>query len=322
MNLALRLTGSSVRAAGAVSPRWGSAVVLPLFAHIEKPRAVHAEDAPTMSRARRRVVRIPGIERRGVDVQTYEWGAGDRTIVLAHGWNGRASQFSRMVRELIAEGYRVVAFDAPAHGETPGRHSYLVDWVDVFGALQQRHGAFDAIVGHSFGGLASLVGVAGGVDAARVVTIAAPADAELLLRQFQVMFAYSDAVSASLRERFARKYFPGDPDPFAWLSSVRRPLPAGTPLLVVHDDGDRVVPFAEAGRIVAAHPGAQLLVTSGLGHNRVLGADVVLDAVLDFLAEPGANPWPDGAAVAAAGGTARAAADAGDRGRHELAANV
>lgn len=283
MNLALTVTSSTIRAAGAVSPRWGSAVVMPLFAHIDKPRPVHPDDAPTMSRARRAVVRIPGITRRGVDVQTYEWGTGPRTVVLAHGWNGRGSQFSRLVRELVAEGYRVVAFDAPAHGETAGRHSFLVDWVDVLLTLQARHGSFAAIVGHSFGGLATLVGVAGGVDASRVVTIAAPADADLLLRQFQRTFAYSDAVSASLRARFASRYFPGDPDPFAWLSSVRRPMPAGTPLLVVHDERDRMVPFAESERIASAHPGAEVLVTSGLGHNRILGADVVLDAVLEFL---------------------------------------
>ena len=294
MNLALSLTGSTIRAAGAVSPRWGGAVVMPFFAHIDKPRPVHADDAPAMSRARRGSVRIPGIARRGVDVTTYEWGAGSRTVVLAHGWNGRASQFSPLVRELVGEGYHVVTFDAPAHGETPGRHSYLVDWVDVFSALQQRHGAFEAIVGHSFGGLATLVGVAGGVDAARVVTVSAPADADLLLQQFQRTFRYSDAISAALREQFAQRYFPGDPDPFAWLSSVRRPLPAHVPLLIVHDRGDRMVPFGEARRIAAAHPGATVLPTSGLGHNRILSADLVLDAVLGFVDSRTARPAPVG----------------------------
>jgi pimeloyl-ACP methyl ester carboxylesterase len=282
MNPALRLPGAAVHAAELISPRAGAAVALPLFAHVGRPRAVHADDAPTMSLARRRSVRIPGVDRRGVDVVVYEWGRGPRTIVLSHGWHGRASQFSALVRELVAEGYRVLAFDGPAHGDSGGRRAYLVDWLDVYAELQRRYGAFDAMIGHSFGGLATLVGVAEGVDAARVVTIAAPADADELFRGFQRMLGHSDAVRARLRERFASRFFPGDPDPFARLSAVRRPLPPGVPLLVAHDRGDRVVPFGEAERIAAATPGATVLTTVGLGHNRILAADVVLDAVVDF----------------------------------------
>ncbi|MBW9121194.1 alpha/beta hydrolase [Microbacterium trichothecenolyticum] len=286
MNLALTAAGASVRAAAALSPRWAAAVAMPLFGYVAKPRPVHADDEPTMLRARPRTVRVPGVDRRGVDVDTYEWGDGPRTVVLSHGWNGRASQFSMLVRELVAEGYRVVSFDAPAHGASGGRRTYLVDWLGVFAALQERHGAFEAMVGHSFGGLATLVGVAGGVDAARVVTIAAPADADLLLSQFQGMLGYPDAVATSMQELFARRYFPGEADPFAWLSSVRRPLPAGVPLLVAHDHGDRVVPFGEAGRIIAANHGSRLLATQGLGHNRILTDDAVLDAVLGHVRSP------------------------------------
>lgn len=286
MDAALAAAATAVRTAGAVSPRWGAAVGMPLFGRVAKPRPVHPGDGPTMSRARRGRVRIPGIDRRGADVDTYEWGEGTRVVVLAHGWDGRAAQFSRLVREFVVEGYRVVSFDAPAHGSSAGRRTYLVDWLDVFTVLQQRHGRFEAMIGHSFGGLATLVGAAGGTDAARIVTIAAPADADLLLRQFQGMLGYSDAVSAAMRERFASRYFPGERDPFAWLSTVRRPLPAAVPLLVVHDEGDRVVPFGESARIATANPGARLLATTGLGHNRILAADVVLDAVVDFVTSP------------------------------------
>lgn len=231
---------------------------------------------------------------------TYEWGRGPRTVLVAHGWNGRASQFATLVRELVAEGCRVVSFDAPAHGESGGRGTYLVDWLDVFTALEERHGRFDAIVGHSFGGLAALVGVARGLSADRVVTVAAPADADLLLAQFQGMLRYPESVTTEMRRLFASRYFPGDPDPYVWLSAVRRPLRAGTPLLVVHDEGDRMVPFAEASRIARANPGARTLATTGFGHNRVLSADAVLDAVLEFL---GVDLPPAGVETSSAGDT-------------------
>jgi pimeloyl-ACP methyl ester carboxylesterase len=289
MDLVRTAAAVSVGAAAAVSPRWGAAVALPIFGRVAPARAVRPDDEPTMWRARRGRVRIPGIDRRGTEIETYEWGSGSRTVLLAHGWDSRASQFAPLVRELVAEGYRAVAFDAPAHGASAGRRTYLVDWLDAIAALQERHGVFEAMIGHSFGGLATLVAAAGGVGTARVVTIAAPADADALLTQFQAGLGYSDEVSSYLRELFASRYFPGERDPFAWLSSVRRPVPVTVPMLIAHDRGDRLVPFTEAERIAAAHPWARLLETTGLGHNRILAADIVLDAVLEHLAAPAAS---------------------------------
>ncbi|WP_127819891.1 alpha/beta fold hydrolase [Microbacterium sp. CPCC 204701] len=115
------------------------------------------------------------------------------------------------------------------------------------------------------------------------MTVASPADAELLLAQFQTMLRYSDRVTREMTGRFARTYFPDDEDPFAWLSAVRRPLPSGTPLLVAHDERDGMVPFGEAARIADANPGATLLTTKGLGHSRILSTDVFLDPAIDFV---------------------------------------
>ena len=286
MNSALSMAAAAARTAGSVSPALGASIALSLFAHVSRPRPVAGDARYTMSTAVRSTVRIPGLARSGVDVVVYDWGRGDDVVVLAHGWDGRASQFAALVRELVAAGFRVVAFDAPAHGDSPARGSYLIDWIDVFVALQQRYGRFRGVVGHSFGGLGALLSAAGGLAVGRVVTVAAPADADLLLTQFQKILGHDDRTAAALRRRFAERYFPGESDPFGRLSAVRRPLPEGMPLLAIHDEGDRVVPFAELTRIAGANPGARPVATRGLGHNRVLVSDEFLDAVPAFLAEP------------------------------------
>ena len=57
----------------------------------------------------------------------------------------------------------------------------------------------------------------------------------------------------------------------------------GRPALIVHDLADAVVPWEE-GECYARHwPGARLLSTQGLGHNRVLSDATVIDAALRFL---------------------------------------
>ncbi len=52
----------------------------------------------------------------------------------------------------------------------------------------------------------------------------------------------------------------------------------------MHDRGDRRVPFTQSERLAEVNgPAARLVATDGLGHNRILRADVTLDEVTAFL---------------------------------------
>jgi hypothetical protein len=53
-------------------------------------------------------------------------------------------------------------------------------------------------------------------------------------------------------------------------------------LLIVHDRGDRTIPFAESERLVRAWPMASLFATEGLGHTRILANVGVHERVLEF----------------------------------------
>ncbi|GAA1509506.1 fermentation-respiration switch protein FrsA (DUF1100 family) [Agromyces terreus] len=288
-----------IRIASKISPELGARAALPLFMRVGPRVPVAPVDAATHAAARRGTVRIPGIRRTGVDVVTYEWGGGPDTIVLAHGWQSRASVFATLARELRSEGFRVVGFDAPANGESGGRGTYLVDHLHIFAELQQRLGRFHAIVGHSFGGLAALLAPAEGIAVRRVGAIAAAATPDVFIDGFGDLAGLDPATREALARRFAARLFPGE-HPFERYSALAHPLPDGVPLLLVHDRGDRRVPFSEASRLVAANPGARLVAADGLGHNRILRADVTLDAVVDFVTAPDAAgaPRPEAAASA------------------------
>jgi pimeloyl-ACP methyl ester carboxylesterase len=97
------------------------------------------------------------------------------------------------------------------------------------------------------------------------------------------------ATRDALARRFARRLFPGGPDPFERYSAAGHPLAPGTPLLLVHDRDDRRVPFAESERLLEVNAtAARLVVTEGFGHNRILRSDAMLDAVTAFLTAPDA----------------------------------
>lgn len=277
---AILATASAARAVDRVAPAAAAQLALPLFTSSRPRRAVRPHERAVHDAARRSTVRV-----RGRDVAVFDWGRGGDTILLAHGWRGRASQFAPIVRELRAEGFRLVAFDAPANGDSPGRRTDIRDWLAAIEALHSRHGRFHAIVGHSFGSLAALTAVRDGVAAGGVVAIAGMSRARHLVDAFAARVGVGAEAADALGRAFVRRVMPGEDASAVWsrFDLAERPLPDAVPLLIVHDRGDREVGVAEAERLHAAHgERSRLVLTSGSGHSRVLASDATLDAVVAF----------------------------------------
>ena len=55
------------------------------------------------------------------------------------------------------------------------------------------------------------------------------------------------------------------------------------PALVVHDTGDAVIPIAGGRALAESWPGARIIETSGLGHNRILRDQAVVETVAGFI---------------------------------------
>ncbi|QAY72704.1 alpha/beta fold hydrolase [Agromyces protaetiae] len=271
---------AAARAADRVSPALAARLALPLFRATGPRLPVRPSERAVHEGARRSTVRV-----RGLDLAVFEWGTGADVVLLVHGWRGRAAQFAPIVRELRAEGFRVVAFDAPANGDSPGRRTDLRDWLAAIDALQLRYGRFHAIVGHSFGALAALTAVREGITAGGVVAIAGVSRARMLVDAFGGALRLSPAATSSLASRFAGRVFGARDEASFWMrfDAAAHPLPDDMPLLLVHDASDREIPLAEAERLLAAHgDAARLLVVEGSGHSRVLANDATLDAVTAF----------------------------------------
>lgn len=279
MNPALSTTLAAIRAADRVSPEVAARLAMPLFMKVGPALPVRPGERAVHESATRSTLHV-----RGRGIVAYEWGHGPETVLLVHGWRGRAAQFAPIVRELRAEGYRLVAFDAPANGESRGRRTDIRDYLAAIEALQSRHGRFRTVIGHSFGGLAALTAVREGLATGGVVAISGMADARFLVDSFAGRLGLSAAAADVLAREFTRRVMPERADPYGRFDAVAAPLPAEVQLLVVHDRGDREVAASEGTRLHAAHGDrSRLLVTEGAGHSRILGADATLDAVTAFV---------------------------------------
>lgn len=278
MSAASALVSSSLRTVGTLSPALAGRMAASLFFSTRPRMRLREQDRATHESARREEL----ILQRG-PIAVYQWGAGARTALLMHGWSGRASQFATLTRDLVAEGFRVIAVDAPAHGESAGRRTDVRDWVDAAQHLERTDGPFDLVVGHSFGGFAALAAARAGIAMPRIVTISAAGTVTAFHDEFDRMLHLSPAVRAAFESDFHRRIGMTPAEAEARFDSIAHPLPASTELLIVHDTDDRALDARNSVRLHEAHPDtSELVLTRGVGHNGILGADEVLDAVLAF----------------------------------------
>jgi pimeloyl-ACP methyl ester carboxylesterase len=208
----------------------------------------------------------------------WQWGRGP-TVVLVHGWGSRASRLGLLAAALAESGFRVVAYDAPAHGESTGRFASLPEFARALGDVAEAVGPIHGLVGHSLGGAAVAMAMRHGVVARRVVLIAPPADVRIFSDLFARSLAIPPAVQQTMHRNLERRLR------IVWddlhIPTVVRELPAAA--LVIHDRDDADVPFAHGEEIVGAWSGSILESTSGLGHRALLRDPAVIDRAVEFL---------------------------------------
>ncbi len=249
---------------------------------------VRPADAPLLERADRGRLTVAG-----KGVETYRWGDGPRPVLLVHGWGSRGMRFGALIAELRERGHSVITFDAPGHGESGGKSTTILEYADIIRELQDEHGVFGATVGYSFGSLATFLAVREGVKTEALVGIAGVSRFDHLVSGFIEELRLDSRLEQHLRRHVERDLFPEEPDLWRRFAVPRAPEEVAVErILLVHDEDDRrarVHQFHETAE--AYEPRAELLLTQGLGHHRVITAPQVITRVADFIdgaREPGA----------------------------------
>ena len=220
------------------------------------------------------------VRHRGRHIATWRWGSSEApAVLLVHGWGGRATQMRRFVFHLAAAGYRVIAYDQPAHGLSDGQLTGLPDFADVLAEVARHHGNVKAVISHSLGGPATAIALARGLAAERAVLISPPSDLVGYSRRFARWLAIPErvrrAMQAAIEERFGIRWSDLE------IARIAPRLRAGA--LVIHDRQDTQVPWQQGAALAQHWPGARLLTTRGLGHGRILEDDQVARAAVDFI---------------------------------------
>lgn len=218
-------------------------------------------------------------------VRGQSWGAGP-VVYLVHGWGGRGDQFSALVAPLVRAGYQVVLFDAPSHGASDqgafGPTSTTgLEFGKALDAVFARFGPGEAVVAHSMGVLATLLSLnLGWLGVNRLVFVSPMSGYAATMDGFQAMLGFGPRIRRRVDARVWTRVGLG-PDQFDVLN-LWAGLDGDLPVLVVHDKDDPQTSYDEA-RVVARGIGAELMTTTGLGHNRVLRDPRVVERIVAFL---------------------------------------
>ena len=210
----------------------------------------------------------------------WRWGVGASTVLLVHGWEGRGSQLGAFVGPLLAEGLSVVAFDAPGHGDAPSRTASRVEHGRAVASAGAHLGRLHGVIGHSVGGASTLYATRLGLSVERLALVSPPMSPDRFSEGFAKLLDLRPDLHQAMLARLESRYGVRIDDLDVRADAERY----AAPLLVVHDEGDKVVPVSDGASLAKAAPQGQLLTTSGLGHNRILRAQNVLDAVVPFMA--------------------------------------
>ena len=275
--LPLRLMQFAFGTFGRIFPKTFANIALKFFATPRK-KAKHKVSDKILEQAQISEILIGGNM-----LKVYEWGEGEKTVLLVHGWESRGTGLRSFVPNLVENGYKVVAFDAPAHGDSGGSRLYLKDYSSAISAIYHKYGNVEGIICHSFGG----------AGVAYAMSKADPTMSVKSLVLIGVPSAISYPIYNALRTMNAppavKKYFIGGLEKLAGVEiekiafeKINKDMKVQR-TLVVHDKQDEQVKFEEGEKIVRHWENAELQVTDGFGHFRLIKSEQVVRRVADFI---------------------------------------
>lgn len=209
-------------------------------------------------------------------IKAWHWGEGPK-ILLMHGWDGRGSQLGHFVEPLVNAGFQVIAIDGPAHGDSPGRRTNLVDFSHKILASQDELGNFHAVIAHSFGGAATLLAANKGLQAEKLVLIASPYDLQAIFDRFTAFMRLSPQAKQHFQSYIETEAQLTVEEIQEIISHIR------SPVLLIHDKKDLEIPYSDALKLKENLQDVDFLSTEDLGHRHILKSEQVINRVLDFL---------------------------------------
>ena len=214
----------------------------------------------------------------------YRWNrhSGSKKCLVIHGFESSARNFDRYISLMIDKGYEVLAFDAPAHGESEGKQINVLIYKNMLESIYTNFGPIDAFIAHSFGGLAISLALEElpHNENTKVVLIAPATETSSSVD----MLFHILQLNGEIRKEFDKLIADVGKKPLGWYSISRALSNIKAKLLWVHDEEDAVTPFQDVKPIMEKKPPhVEFFITKGWGHRRIYREEKVVSRIVEFL---------------------------------------
>ncbi len=218
-----------------------------------------AREKYMLKSAQKKRLSVPKINK---EIEILSYGYSKKKVLMVHGWAGRSTQLYAFADKLLEKGYMVISFDGPAHGKSSGKRSIMPEFLDAMQEIDKAYGPFEAAIGHSFGGMCLY-----------------NATSRFLNIKTFVAVGSGDKVSDIIQKRLEKKWNMKVDD----YASHLRARDIDIPALIVHDTKDGDVPVSCAYNIRQNMKRANLLITHGLGHTKILRDKEIVNKSIEFI---------------------------------------
>lgn len=216
-------------------------------------------------------------------IPLYSWGQGP-VILGVHGWGGAGIQFGAWIEPLVNAGYRVVLFDAPAHGRAQGESTDLFEMAEVVTRVAADVGRVHGVLAHSIGCIAVARAIADGLQTDYLAMLAPPASLSAVMTNLGRQLGLSPEVLSVHLQLMEERFGPSLWDQLDMANLSASLTQRG---LIVIDDDDTAIAPEESLWVAENWNTSDVLRTRGLGHNRLLWSPMVMETVLSNLGVPG-----------------------------------
>lgn len=222
----------------------------------------------------------------GKEIRCWKWGRGPG-ILFVHGWNGRGVHFRHFFETFLTAGYAVIAYDAPAHGESAGQDTSYFELTDtVRSFLDPSLGLnIQGIIAHSLGASAVINCLSKERPSIDTVLIAPALKLrELLYNTFNnqgLPQSVYQTMIAELEEYYGYNLY--EDNPYTLLKKI------SSKIFIVHDRDDPTTPYIDSKVTSEKLNHVDLLTTEGLGHKRILRDKTVVNTIQNYIFDQGTN---------------------------------
>jgi pimeloyl-ACP methyl ester carboxylesterase len=209
--------------------------------------------------------------------------ANGSTLLICHGFDSASYRFEKYINPLLAEGFEILAFDAPAHGLSTGKTINVLLYRDFILEVIKNYGPIHALMAHSFGGVAAALTIEQPTakDIKRLVLIAPATETSRSIADFCKALKISERLKQALEDLIMTI----GGQPVSWYSVARVIKEINIPTLWIHDRKDSITPYEDMKHLEEMNlPKVTFEITEGLGHS-LYTDEKIAETIIRFLAQ-------------------------------------